>query len=246
MSTLNKKMISFSKLPFMIFLCILSLLILLVYLFFGRAVMSADNKLNDMIKYSNQYHSSFLSRTNLLYLYVDSSNLDYYSEYMKESVATGDMTLSRKMMLAIGLEKSEKEILSKIDSAWDKYIAPAEQNALNKMIQEAKPNKARKFISSNEYVSCIKYISDSQKTLRDSIVSRLSEEKKTYELCESVFQVILIFAVLGIIALSITCLNRIKRLGIMVENERESQKEIRIKNDVLKRREMRNSRRRKL
>lgn len=246
MSKLNKKMVSFSKIPFMIFLCILSLLILFVYLFFGRAAMSSNNKLNDMIEYSNQYHSGFLNRTNLLYLYVDSSNVDYYSEYMKENVVTGDMALSRKMMLAIGLEKSEKEILSKIDSAWDKYIAPAEQNALNKMIQEAKQNKARKFISSNEYVSCVKYISDSQKTLRDSIVSRLSEEKNTYELWESVFQVILIFLLLGIIALSLTCRNRIKRLGIMVENERESQKEIRIKNDVLRRREIRNSRRRRL
>lgn len=246
MSKLNKKMISFSKIPFMIFLCILSLLILLVYLFFGRAAMSADNKLNDMIKYSNQYHSSFLNRTNLLYLYVDSSNVDYYSDYMKENVTTGDMATARKMMQAIGLEKSEKEILSKIDSAWDKYIAPAEQNALNKMIQEAKQNKAREFISSNEYTSCVKYISDSQKTLRDSIVSRLIEEKNTYELWESVFQVILIFVLIGIIAVSFTCRNRIKRLGIMVENERERQKEIRVKNDVLKRREMRNSRRRKL
>lgn len=242
---LNKKMISFSKIPVMIFLCFLSLLILLLYLFFSRAAASADNKLNDMIKYANQYHSSFLNRTNMLYLYVDSSNVDYYSEYMKENVATGDMNNAKNMLTAIGLEDSEKDILTQIDNAWEKYIAPAEQNALNKMIQEANQKKARQYISSNEYTSCVKYISDSQKMLRDVIVSRLSDEKKTYELWESIFQVLLFFTVLGIIAVSFSCRNRIKRLGIMVENERESQKEIRIKNDVLKRRKMRNSRKRR-
>ncbi len=245
MSRLNKKMVSFSKIPVMIFLCFLSLFVLLVYLFFGRAVMSIDNKLNDMIKYSNQYNASFLNRTNLLYLYVDSSNVDYYSDYIKENVATGDMANARNMILAIGLENNEKEILDQIDNTWKKYIAPAEQNALNKMIQEANQKKARQFISSNEYTSCIKYISDSQKMLREAIVSRLSDDKKSYELWESVFQVILIFIVLGIIAVSFACRTRIKRLGIMVENERESQKEIRIKNEVLKRREMRNSRKRR-
>lgn len=244
-SDLNKKMVSFSKTAFMIFLCLLSLLVLLLYLFFGRAAMSADNKLSDMIKYSNQYHASFLNRTNMLYLYVDSSNVDYYSEYMKENVATGDMNNAKNMLAAIGLEDSEKEILNQIDSAWEKYIAPAEQNALNKMIQEAKQKQAREFISSNEYTSCVKYISDSQKTLRDAVITRLSDEKKTYELWESIFQVILIFIVIGIIAVSYACRNRIKRLGIMVENERESQKEIKINNDVLKRREMRNSRKRR-
>ena len=238
-------MISFSKIPVMIFLCFLSLLILLLYLFFSRAAASADNKLNDMIKYSNQYYSSFLNRTNMLYLYVDSSNVDYYSEYMKENVATGDMNNAKKMLTAIGLEDSENEILTQIDNAWEKYIAPAEQNALNKMIQEANQKKARQYISSNEYTSCVKYISDLQKMLRDVIVSRLSNEKKTYELWESIFQVLLFFTVLGIIAVSFSCRNRIKKLGIMVENERESQKEIRIKNDVLKRREMRNSRKRR-
>lgn len=242
---LNKKMISFSKIPVMIFLCFLSLLILLLYLFFSRAAASADNKLNDMIKYANQYHSSFLNRTNMLYLYVDSSNVDYYSEYMKENVATGDMNNAKNMLTAIGLEDSENEILTQIDNAWEKYIATAEQNALNKMIQEAKQKQARQFISSNEYTSCVKYISNSLKMLRDVIVSRLSNEKKTYELWESIFQVLLIFTVLGIIAVSFSCRNRIKRLGIMIENERESQKEIRIKNDVLKRREMRNSRKRR-
>ena len=245
MSRLNKKMVSFSKIPVMIFLCFLSLFVLLAYLFFGRAVMSIDNKLNDMIKYSNQYNASFLNRTNLLYLYVESSNVDYYSDYMKENVATGDMENARNMISAIGLEKNEKEILDQIDNTWKKYIAPAEQNALNKMIQEANQKKARQFISSNEYTSCIKYISDSQKMLREAIVSRLSDDKKSYELWESVFQVILIFIVLGIIAVSFACRTRIKRLGIMVENERESQKEIRIKNEVLKRREMRNSRKRR-
>lgn len=245
MSRLNKKMVSFSKIPVMIFLCFLSLFVLLAYLFFGRAVMSIDNKLNDMIKYSNQYNASFLNRTNLLYLYVESSNVDYYSDYMKENVATGDMSNARNMISAIGLEKNEKQILDQIDNTWKKYIAPAEQNALNKMIQEANQKKARQFISSNEYTSCIKYISDSQKTLREAIVSRLSDDKKSYELWESVFQVILIFIVLGIIAVSFACRTRIKRLGIMVENERESQKEIRIKNEVLKRREMRNSRKRR-
>ncbi len=207
--------------------------------------MSAGNKLNDMIKYANQYYSSFLNRTNMLYLYVDSSNVDYYSEYMKENVATGDMNNAKNMLTAIGLEDSEKDILTQIDNAWEKYIATAEQNALNKMIQEANQKKARQYISSNEYTSCVKYISDSQKMLRDVIVSRLSNEKKTYELWESIFQVLLFFTLFGIIAVSFSCRNRIKRLGIMVENERESQKEIRIKNDVLKRREMRNSRKRR-
>ena len=245
MSKLYKKMVSFSKLPFMIFLCFLCMLILLVYLFFGRAAMSAENKLNDMIEYSNLYHSSFLNRTNMLYLYVDSSNVDYYSDYMKENVASGDMNSARKMIEAIGLEESEKEILFNIDSAWEKYIAPAEQKALNKMIQEANQKKARQFISSNEYVSCVKYISDSQTMLKDAIVSRLSDEKGVYELCESVFQVILIFIVLGIITVSCACRSRIKRLGIMVDNERESLKKSSITSDVLKRREMRNQRKRR-
>lgn len=244
MSILNKKMLSFSKIPVMIVLCIACLVVLILYLFFGRASISTNKKLNDMIKYSNQYHTSFLNRTNLLYLYVDSSNVDYYSDYMKETIKTGDMTTARNTLLAIGLEKSEKEILTQIDSAWEKYIAPYEQNALNMMIQEANQKKARKYISSNEYVSCIKYISNSQKILAGSIETRLLNEKRTYEVCESIFQVILILIVLIIIYVSYICKNRIERLGTMVENERESQRETRIKNDVLKRREMRNTRRR--
>lgn len=229
--------------PVIIFLCVLTIIMLIVYLFFGRAAMSANDKLGDMIKYSNQYSESFLKRTNLLYLYVDSSNVDYYSEYMNENVITGDMNTARKMLLAIGLEDDEKEILTQIDNAWDKYIAPAEQNALNKMIQEAKPSEARKYISSNEYTSCINYISNSQETLSTSVQSRLENEKKTYEMWESIFQVVFIFMMLIIIAVSFKCKSRISRLGIMVEKERESYG-IKIGvSEVLKRREMRNAKR---
>lgn len=229
--------------PAIIFLCILTILILLAYLFFGRAAMSANDKLEDMIKYTNQYSESFLKRTNLLYLYVDSSNVDYYSEYMNENVITGDMNTSRKMLSVIGLEDEEKAILTQIDNAWDKYIAPAEQNALNKMIQEAKSSEARKYISSNEYTSCINYISNSQKTLSTSVQSRLEDEKKTYEMWESIFQVVFIFMMLIIIAVSFKCKSRIKRLGIMVEKERESYGNKLVTSEVLKRREMRNAKR---
>lgn len=243
MSRLNKKMVSFSMIPVIIFLCILTILILLAYLFFGRAAMSANDKLGDMIKYSNQYSESFLKRTNLLYLYVDSSNVDYYSEYMNENVITGDMNTARKMLLAIGLENDEKEILTQIDNAWDKYIAPAEQNALNKMIQEAKSSEARKYISSNEYTSCINYISNSQKTLSTSVQSRIEDEKKTYEMWESIFQVVFIFMMMIIIFMSFKCKSRISRLGIMVEKERESYVSKTDTSEVLKRREMRNAKR---
>lgn len=243
MPKLNKKMVSFSMIPVIIFLSFVLLVALLAYLFFGRASMSTGDKLNDMIKYSNQYSESFLNRTNLLYLYVDSSNVDYYSDYMNENIATGDMNTARNMLLAIGLEDDEKEILRQIDNAREEYIAPAEQNALNKMIQEAKPKKAREFISSNEYTYCIKYIHDSQKILGDSVVTRLGDDKKFYELWQSVFQIVLIFIVLVIIVVSFTSRARIKRLGIMIENERESLKQSSITSDVLKRRELRNSKR---
>ncbi len=245
MSKLNKKMVSFSMIPVIIFLCFVMFVILLAYLFFGRASMSAGDKLDDMIKYTNQYSESFLNRTNFLYLYVDSSNVDYYSDYMNENIATGDMNTARNMLLAIGINEDEKAILKQIDSAWKEYIDPAEQKALNKMIQEADQKKAREFISSNEYTSCIKYIYNSQKTLSNSIINRLREEKKNYELWQSVFQIVLIFITLIIIVVSFAGKARIKRLGIMVENERESQKEIRFKNEVLKRREMRNARRKR-
>lgn len=245
MSKLNKKMVSFSMISVIIFICFTSVVILLAYLFFSRASMSAGDKLNDMVKYTNQYNAGFLNRTNLLYLYVDSSNVDYYSDYMKENIATGNMNTARNMLSAIGLEEGEREILRQIDSAWENYIVPAEQNALNKMIQEANQKKAREFISSNEYTSCVKYISNSQKILGDTVVSRLEDEKKTYELWESIFQIVLIFTIIVIIAISFVCRKRINRLGIMVENERESQREISLKNEVLKRREMRNSRRRR-
>lgn len=245
MLNLNKRMISFSMIPVIIFLSFISFFVLLVFLFFGRASMSANDKLNDMIKYSNQYRSSFLDRTNMLYLYVDSSDVDYYSNYMKESITTGDMNNAKNMLTAIGLEESEKEIITQIDRAWEKYITPAEQNALNKMIQEANPKKAREFISSNEYTSCVKYISDSLKTLGEAIESRLSDEKKTYELLESIFQIIFILTLLGMIAVAFICRLRIERLGIMVENERESQRQSSHTSDVLKRREMRNFRRKR-
>ncbi len=245
MSNLIKKMLSFSKLPAMIILCITSLVVLLFYLFFGKASSSVDKKLNDMIKYSNQYRSAFLNRTNLLYLYVDSSNIDYYSDYMNENIKTGDMTYAKNMLLAIGLEENEKEIITKIDNAWDKYLAPVEQKALNKMIQKADKQKARKYISGNEYVSCVKYISNSQKTLGDSIESRLLKEKKAYIIWRTIFLIILILNILGIALLSYISSQKIKRLGIMIENERESLREISIKNDVLKRRKMRNSKRRR-
>lgn len=243
MPKLNKKMVSFSMIPIIIFLCFIMLLTLIVYLFFGRASMSTSDKLNDMIKYSNQYCESFLNRTNLLYLYVDSSDVDYYSDYMNENIATGDMNTAKNMLLAIGLEEDEKDILKQIDKAWEEYIAPAEQNALNKMIQEANQKKAREYISSKEYTSCINYIRDSQKTLGNVILARLENDKKTYELWESIFQIILLSILLVIIVVSFTCRMRIKRLGIMIENERESLKQNSISSDVLRRREMRNSKR---
>lgn len=243
MSKLNKKMVSFSMISVIIFLCIFMFAVLFLYLFFGRASISADSKLNDMIKYSNQYSESFLTRTNYLYLYVDSSNVDYYSKYMNENVVTGDMHTARNMLSAIGLEDSEKEILTQIDDAWDEYLAPAEQNALNKMIQEADTAEARKYISSNEYTSCVSYIISSQKTLSSAIQSRLENEKKIYEMWESIFQIILIFTVLIIIFIAFKCKSRIKQLGIMVEKERESYGSKTYSSDVLKRREMRNAKR---
>lgn len=243
MSKLNKKMVSFSMIPVIIFLCILTILILLAYLFFGRAAMSANDKLGDMIKCSNEYSESFLTRTNYLYLYVDSSNVDYYSSYMNENVVTGDMNIARNMLSAIGLEDNEKEILTQIDDAWKKYLAPAEQNALNKMIQEADTAQARKYISNNEYTSCVSYIISSQKTLSAAIQSRLEDEKKTYEMWESILQVILIFMMLIITFVSFKCKSRISRLGVMVEKERESYGSKTGASDVLKRREMRNARR---
>lgn len=216
--------------------------VLFAYLFFGRASTSASDKLNDMIKYSNQYSESFLTRTNYLYLYVDSSNVDYYSKYMSENVATGDMHTARNMLSAIGLDDDEKEILTQIDKAWDEYLAPAEQNALNKMIQEADTAEARKYISSNEYTSCVSYILTSQKALSSEIQSRLETEKKTYEMWESIFQIILIFTVLIIIFIAFKCKSRIKQLGVMVEKERESYRNINT-SEVLKRREIRNAKR---
>ena len=70
-------------------------------------------------------------------MYVDTSYVDYYSKFMSENEITGDMNTSRNMLFAIGLENEEKEVFKQIDNAWNKYIAPAEQNALNKMIEEA-------------------------------------------------------------------------------------------------------------
>ncbi len=242
MAKLKKKMVSFSMIPVIIFLCIITFIILLLYLFFGRAAMSTNDKYNDLVKYSNQYSESFLRRNNLLYLYVDSSNVDYYSEYMSENVITGDMNTAKNMLLAIGLEDDEKEIITQIENAWEKYIAPAEQNALNKMIQEAKPSEARKYISSNEYVSCIDYISSSQEILNTAVSSRLENEKNTYEMWESILQIVFIFILLIIIAVSFKCRSRISRLGIMIEKERESYADKAV-SDVVKRRKMRNSRR---
>ena len=83
--------------------------------------MSANDKLNDMNKYSSQYSESFLRRTNLLYLYVDTSDVDYYSKYMSENVITGDMNTSRNMLLAIGLENEEKEKTNDWQTIMDLY-----------------------------------------------------------------------------------------------------------------------------
>lgn len=243
MAKLNKKMVSFSMIHVIIFLCVIAFIMMLAYAFFGRASMSAHDKLSDMNKYSSHYSESFLKRTNLLYLYVDTSNVDYYSKFMSENVITGDMNTSRNMLFAIGLENEEKEVFKQIDNAWNKYIAPAEQNALNKMIEEAKPEDARKFISSSEYVSCINYISDSQKTLSTAISNRINKDIKTYDMWQSVFQVGLIFMILVIIAVSFKCKSRISRLGAMVEKERESYIGNSATSEVLKRREMRNLRR---
>lgn len=243
MAKLNKKMVSFSLIHVIIFMCFITFISLLAYIFFGRASMSAHDKLSDINKYSAQYSESFLKRTNLLYLYVDTSDVDYYSKYMNENLISGDMHIAKNMLYAIGLEDAEKEILKQIDNAWDKYIAPAEQNALNQMIQEAKSEEARKFISSNEYVSCINYISDSQETLATAISSRLNKEIKRYNMWQSIFQVGLIFMVLIIIAVSFKCKSRINRLGLMVEKERQSYIGDLETSEVLKRRRMRNSKR---
>lgn len=243
MAKLNKKMVSFSLIHVIISMCFITFILLLAYIFFGRASMSAHNKLSDMNKYSAQYSESFLKRTNLLYLYVDTSDVDYYSKYMNENLIAGDMHIAKNMLFAIGLDDAEKEILKQIDNAWDKYIAPAEQNALNQMIQEAKSEEARKFISSNEYVSCINYISDSQETLTTVISSRLNKEIKRYNMWQSIFQVGLIFMALIIITVSFKCKSRINRLGLMVEKERQSYIGDLGTSEVLKRRKMRNSKR---